>query len=39
MTHACVHSCVRSLPFAGDNFVRWSGDAHEMSKRQCVYIY
>ena len=29
---------VCSLPFAGDNFVRWSGDAHEMSKRQCMYV-
>ena len=27
------------LPFAGDNFVRWSGDAHEMSKRQRLYIF
>lgn len=27
-------SASSDLPFAGDNFVRWSGDAQEMSKRQ-----
>jgi len=24
----------RDLPYAGDNFVRWSGDAHEMARNQ-----
>ena len=26
---------VYRLPYAGDNFVRWSGDAMEMAKQQC----
>lgn len=31
-------SFVCRLPYAGDNFVRYSGDAMDMAKQQCMFV-